>query len=507
MATIYPTPISPDTESNAERKLYVAFRKQLDDSYTVFHSIRWISRNPKRHKPVSEVDFVIAHPEKGVLLLEVKGGGVHLEGGRWYTINRYGNREQLKEDPFVQVQNNVYALLDWLNCHELTRFYSYSIFHAVAFPDIRLEEGEHLRPDIPRQIVIDETQTHDLATVVPAIFDYWRVRYPHRHPPGAAGVKQLVKLLFPQRTLKSYISYVFEDEERLIKQLTESQYSVLKLLRYQRRATIVGGAGTGKTMLALELARQRAAVGERVLLLCYNANLADWLRELTKDTPLINVRTYHGLVNEAIGWAGLPAQKLSTTKEFERAPDYLYDALIEIRNVPGKVESYLFDAVIIDEAQDFGEAYWIPVLDLLKDQGNGLLYIFIDDNQRIYAQLKNIPLSQDQAPFPLTENCRNTQHIHNALRPYASGLAPTECIGPEGRPVEAVSVPDATALEAKLNDLSKEYGLEARKIVVLTPSSQANSQWREGQRLGRFTLTWNLKKRDRYTIRVCTIHS
>lgn len=507
MATIYPSPISPGTQSDAERKLYTAFRDQLDSNYTVIHSVKWISRDPKRYGPVSEIDFVILHPEKGVLVLEVKGGGIHLGAGKWHTVDRFGQKKSLKQDPVFQADKNVYALRDWLSQHDLTRRFSYPVYHAVAFPDIRLKAGENLRPDIPRDIVIDELDVRDLQRVIPAIFDFWRARYPHLSFPGSAGIDGLIKLLVPQRTLKSYISYLFEDEERQIKRLTENQYSILKLLKFHRRASIVGGAGTGKTMLAVELARQRSAASEQVLLLCYNANLAAWLDELTKDTPRITVWTYHHLVNEACKWANLQVHRVNTAPEFEKAPHYLGDALDQIRAIPEKIEKHLFDAVIVDEGQDFEEDYWIPILDLLKDPVNGLLYIFFDDNQRIYAQLQNIPISRDQEPFLLTDNCRNTQHIHNSLQRFTSALNPTECIGPIGRPVETFSLSDATVLQKKLNELADEYGLEAWQIVVLSPSQQGKSQWAEGQRLGRFTLTWDLKKRDKQFIRVSTIHS
>ncbi|NJO76961.1 MAG: DEAD/DEAH box helicase family protein [Leptolyngbyaceae cyanobacterium RM1_406_9] len=52
---------------------------------------------------------------------------------------------------------------------------------------------------------------------------------------------------------------------------------MLNILRYQKRAAIIGGAGTGKTLLAIEKAAQLAESGLRVLFVCYNTNLAKWI--------------------------------------------------------------------------------------------------------------------------------------------------------------------------------------------------------------------------------------
>src|SRR5688572_2914853 len=114
MATIFPTPISADTNSNAERKLYNLFRDKLDPEYTIIHSVKWITRDPKRYGPVGEADFVIIHPQHGVLVIEVKGGGIHLDAGKWYTINAAGDKISLDKDPIAQADRSVYALLDHL---------------------------------------------------------------------------------------------------------------------------------------------------------------------------------------------------------------------------------------------------------------------------------------------------------------------------------------------------------------------------------------------------------
>jgi len=346
MATIFPYPISTDTNSNAERKLYDLFREKLSDEYTIIHSVKWITRDPRRYGPVGEADFVIAHPKHGVLVLEVKGGGIHLEAGKWYTVNADGEKNPLDRDPISQADRSVYALLDHLKQNIITRRFTYPIYHAVAFPDIEVDSHKSLRPDIPRNIIIDRSRLPKLQNTIEEIFAFWHKRYSH-NPPDKSAVDALVQLLVPKHEIRTKIAHVFEDEDQQIKALTEAQYGTLRLMQMFRRAAIIGGAGTGKTMLAVEKARQLASSGFKVLLLCYNTNLAKWLTEITADIELITVRTFHGLTRIAADtWAVLPPPA-NRTDYFEKAEDILFDALENIRSVPEKVETYLFDAVIV----------------------------------------------------------------------------------------------------------------------------------------------------------------
>ena len=62
-----------------------------------------------------------------------------------------------------------------------------------------------------------------------------------------------------------------------------------------------------------------------------------------------------------------------------------------IRTRNSGAQDRLFDPIIVDEAQDFEDTWWIPLPDLLKEPDNGVFYVFFDDNQRIYTQISNGP--------------------------------------------------------------------------------------------------------------------
>lgn len=489
---------SDDTTSDAELALLEIFEK-LSAVFTVLHAVKWFAHT---RGTVGEIDFLIAHPDHGVLVLEVKGGDVYIENGVWYSTNQAGRTHEIG-DPCAQAERNRRALGDWLANYPRTKDIPFALFPAVALPDVRV--SGHIRPDCPDDIFIDMTHLHDLENRLLAIFRYWQSRADERNAKmgGKRAVDELVSLLVPTRSLRPRIVEQFARENRKIEELTHQQFKILKVLRYQKRAAIIGGAGTGKTLLAMEKAAQLAEEGLRVLFVCFNSNLAKWISGRLQH-PQINVFTFHALVGHMTIRARIP--KPNDSKFFEQAPELLVDALNVLR-ASDAGPNLLYDAIIVDEGQDFQDTWWIGLLDSLNDPENGVFYVFFDDNQRIFTQISQIPM--DGAPLHLDENLRNTQHIHERLKPY-SIYVETHCIGPEGRPVEIIPAPDKQSerreLQRVLHRLVNEEGVPAEDIIVLTPASDKRSQWRNDDQLGNFILTWDLNTEMPMAARICTIH-
>lgn len=496
-----------DVATDAELLLAEKF-EDLPDGFTVFHSVKWFAKD---RGSVGEVDFIIAHPQHGVLVIEVKGGQVFIERGgnraEWFTTNDAGRTVGIK-DPCEQADRNRWALNDWLRADPRTSGYRYAIFPAVALPQSRVE-GD-IRPDCPANIFIDLTHLDNLEARLLQIYDYWHAHADksNERMDGKPAVEAMLDLLVPTRKLRPRVADIFERERRQIDELTQQQFMVLKMLRSYPRAAIVGGAGTGKTMLAMEKAQQLADAGFRVLFLCYNRSLADWLFG-TIGSDNIFVCTYHALIGITRGWAGLSyGSKLSFDELSVQAPDLLLDATSIMRTSGSGAEDKLFDAIIVDEAQDFEEHWWISLPEMLNDPQNGVFYVFFDDNQRLYTQITSVPM--EQPPFHLTENCRNTRHIHATLSPYSQVEEETECDGPEGRPVEFIPATNANAaraaLQSVLHRLVNTEGISTNDIIVLTPSSERRSRWKSDQMLGNFVLTWDMDTDMHNAVRVSTIY-
>jgi hypothetical protein len=130
-----PESILTDPKRNAEKKVFEAL-SGLESSFIVFYSVAWQARKDGYTRD-GEADFVIAHPDYGVLVLEVKGGGVAYDAttGQWITTDRYG--ESFVIDPVEQARKSHYTLLDKLKDlpeWDSSRFLT--IGHAVCFPDV-----------------------------------------------------------------------------------------------------------------------------------------------------------------------------------------------------------------------------------------------------------------------------------------------------------------------------------------------------------------------------------
>jgi DNA-binding MarR family transcriptional regulator/ATP:corrinoid adenosyltransferase len=496
-----------DATSEAERVLSEKF-EALSPEFTVVHSVKWIAKGAGT---VGEADFLIAHPRLGVLVLEVKGGQISIQregnSSQWYSTDQYGCIHPI-HDPCEQADRSRRALKDWLKEDPRTNGSAFSIFPAVALPDVRVAQA--LRPDCPAEIFIDITHLDHLETRLLEIFAYWQQHADrsNQRMDGKTAVQALIDLLVPTRKLQPRIADIFERERRKIEELTQQQFHVLKMLKRHKRAAIVGGAGTGKTLLAMEKAQQLADAGYRVLFVCFNRNLAEWLGKHLTDEHMY-VSTYHSLVAVACEWAKMGRGWGQNWDEFSaKAPDYLIDAASIIRTPGSGVEDKLFDAIIVDEAQDFEDTWWISLPELLRNPVEDIFYVFFDDNQRLYTQISNVPVAQE--PFYLLENCRNTQHIHVALLPYARDYEETECNGPEGRSIEVIPAPGPkvarAVLQSTLHRLVHDEGVDPAQIIVLTPSSERRSQWKPDTQLGNFILTWDMETEMRNAIRVSTIY-
>src|SRR5436309_868985 len=101
MARMYPQALPDMVESNAERLLYEVMRQQLSDDFVVMHSVKWLMRNRDRFDQDGEIDFLVVHPQLGLLIIEVKGGRIRVDGssGIWYTKDRFDRESALKQSP------------------------------------------------------------------------------------------------------------------------------------------------------------------------------------------------------------------------------------------------------------------------------------------------------------------------------------------------------------------------------------------------------------------------
>ncbi len=382
MATMHPS--APDARSSAvERRVFAALQRALPDDWTVLHGRRVVlPAEPRRHdrvgrrRPIEgEADFAILAPGRGLLVLEVKGGqAIGRDGDGWFSRDLGGQRHPIR-DPGAQAQQVLHALKDYLRARRGFPLHpdDARFGFGVAVPDA-VVVGD-AGPELPRALVLDADDLGDVRAAVERLFDANGI------PVGGLDARfaafAVEALAGPFHLVRPLAARLADQEDRLVA-LTDEQVRAFELLADHARVAVRGVAGSGKTLVAMAAAERLAASGLRTLFLCFNAPLR---AHLARHARGVTVRTFHAQCLELAERAGLqgrvPAQPTQPFYEHE-APRLLADAL---RALPDE----RWDAVVVDEAQDFRASWWAPTRALLRDPSAGAFFCFLDPAQDVYG--------------------------------------------------------------------------------------------------------------------------
>jgi hypothetical protein len=446
----------------AERRVWEVLRDQLPDDAALLHSVAMIDRADEY-----EADLVVGWPGVGVAVIEVKGGHVSRRDGRWYQSSR--NDTHPINDPVVQAQDCKHVLHRLLVQYRSEAAAARSA-HLVAFPFTDIGPGWSYA-GCPRDMILARTDLATAADRIRTAIDGHGAGYA---PLTSAGLESLLEVLegqLPGQT--SLLSWV-EENEAYVDQLTRDQAKVARILREQRRLKVIGGAGTGKTWLALEQTRRLAAGGERVALVCYSRGLARFLKRMTAEWPPTHRPAYVGLFHALpLQWGADPPPEnedpvVSSSYYEERLPAQMGELAAGL----GEEEKY--DAIIVDEAQDFSAAWWPPTLASLRDQETGRLYAFLDEAQRVFNRYGEVPIPLP--PIVLDENIRNTKQIAQVFGSLGAGQAKYR--GMNGPPVQfAQCTPEEAIHEADAQiDRLLSQGWEPGQIALLVTGKRHQLQ-------------------------------
>lgn len=439
-------------KSPAEARFYEECRRQLPNDILVIYSVNWIYRNGRGWLLEGEADFTIVVPQSGVFAVEVKGGGVSFDAttGQWQSIDRAGNAHDIK-DPFRQASNERHALKDQLLGHPRWRQWRgarLTLGHAVMLPDIH-DAKPLLSPDRQRAFIGIDTDIMALVPWFAQLQAFWTQA--NEDPLGAQGVKLVEDILCSSVEVRPALRAILDVAEQARVQLTTNQARVLRILGGRKRAVIAGGAGTGKTLIAVEKARQLAETMQSVLLLCYNRPLADALAAGVAGQPRITVLSFHQLCDRRIAEVRQVAGVDLLAEAQDAFPGNDEKHVFEVQ-MPfalarsNEVLDTKYDALVVDEAQDFSDDYWFSVEELLSDPEEGVFYIFIDENQALYRKHANLPVEDE--PYRLLANCRNTVPATRSTRakPLTTPTCPaTPSIEPWSRTKGIKRLPSATS--------------------------------------------------------------
>lgn len=430
------------THSLAEKrvfdKLRSAFINKSSDSLTSYHSLN-LTRH--KYKRFGEIDFLVIGPP-GIFVLEVKGGGVTCHNGIWRYSNRYGEVFESDEGPFKQAESALHGLIQKLSenfpSHTISQF---SIGYGVIFPDCEWRvAGSEWDP----QILADARGFRDFDQWLNNLFMYWRNKDFRQRKADKKALKLLCSFLRPEfeSIIPLHIQAGHAEEE--VVSMTEDQMSLVDVVVANQRVLCPGGAGTGKTFMAMELARRWTTEGMNVVLACRSP----WLRHYLEARFCIPRLTV--TLAESIGTACRRAQLDQ------------------------------FDALIVDEGQDLFELESLDKLDTALKNGlnDGRWCLFYDINNQsglfggIDQEAIDYISSIQHTQVPLTRNCRNTQVILKKVQ-TTLGADMGICGAGVGPKVKTQVAKDREALaemlEREIHEIVEQGGISSGNVTILSP--------------------------------------
>ena len=395
MARMYPSVVQDFHNSQGEKLVYEAL-STLNNDYTVFYSYRWLGTS-QQYRSEGEADFLVLHPRKGILSIEVKAGGISFRDGQWIQTNRLTGEEKVI-DPLGQAAESQHRVHNLLRGKFGTRFRDYMIGRAVWFTSAHFSSSVPLPPEVTSDILLDESALDYPEKALDMAFEFWQDNMNKRQELNQGEFKEIVKFLMPKfEIVESISSYAREEKESYI-QMTSRQGAVLHFLQEQPMAAIHGPAGTGKTLLAVQKAKMLAEQGKKVLYLCFNEFLFNHLRNSDYDHEHITFHNVRTLAEELMEDTSMDINEVIPAFEEFFAKEY-------------DDERWPYPNIVVDEGQDVSDQI-LEHLAFLAEVNDGIFYVFYDRNQYIMQRNKPEWIDKNaECRLVLYKNCRNTAEI------------------------------------------------------------------------------------------------
>jgi hypothetical protein len=457
-------PDDPRLANDTERRVWKALTEQLGEGDLVIAGQR-VTDHLKDH----EIDFVVAIEGAGIVCVEVKGGEVTHNGQVW--LQRLHSGQMKTIEPVRQVRQARYALREFIENDPRWTQGRVRWNHVIVLPNSQFSQDFALA-ECPRWMVIDRD---DFPAMVARIRDIAHNQKQDLSLLTATGIDQLQTALggrgLPQRDV---VARALENEDAA-DILTDQQAVILNATRLLNRVEVRGGAGSGKTFMAVEHARRLANSGQRVALICYSHGLASYLKRITAGWQHRHQPGYVGEFHSlGIRW-GAPVGPDETERTAETSQFFEHDLPATMAELAAALpDGQRFDSIVIDEAQDFADSWWDPILAALRDPDAGGIYLYSDEGQRVFDRKGTPPVPL--VPLILEHNIRNTRQIATAFGPLVDHpMRPLGGDGPEVRFVacgldEALTVGD-DQIEALLDD-----GWRPEDVALLTTGTRHPEQ-------------------------------
>lgn len=464
MARMIPDVHIDSIENKGEREFYQR-ASLLPDDYTVLYSYKF-QVGEMEDNLVREADFVIVHPQRGYIVVEVKQGHISYHNGTW-NEHKNGKYLPLHKDPLEQARTAMFEILNSYR-KKSGEDYPLGIRYAVCFPESTQFTGI-IPQGLTKESIWTLNELIELEKIIEKLFD----KQPQKNAYEANKIL-INKVLSPVfkvfSTLEDQIN-LFHQQSEII--LSEEQERIIDETEEDRRKVFFGAAGTGKTYIAMEKAKRLAEEGKKVFLTCYNKNLAKLFSKYVNHEAIMT-HSFLDFIEADLKENGVYLEKPKENRDLgtyynETLPNEAYNYYSSLQ------EEERYDAIIVDEGQDFREEYIIALESMLKE--DGYFYVFADDKQNIFRTNIDALRRLDISKHRLTINFRNTQKINEWFAPFISeGKLRSKLNG--GLPVQTFSWKNSQEerriLEKEIGRLISQ-GLSPNRITILSPYTMKKS--------------------------------
>ena len=347
-------------------------------------------------------DFLLLSPKYGIMIIEIKDySEKYLK-----TISKTGKWEWLKDEkivsldnPFDQIYQYWRVIKDRVNLCQFPEEIEIPILRLVVFSQIpkKGQVSEEIRKISPHKINLcfketlsrDENFKEMLDDIIPTKIELSEEQF------NLIRANLIPSCRLPtlqQANLMKYFSC-----ENKVKLLDQDQEKFARELGQGHRL-IFGVAGSGKTILLIARARilARRHPNWKILILCYNKLLKKLIFNMLNPQDYdadITISTFHGwarnyILNGDDEFSALYHQANKQAKKEDKKDDFFQEFVPKLLNqiIKFQGEDQLrYDAILIDEAQDFEKVWFESIMQVLNPNTNSLL-ITCDGLQGIYAR-------------------------------------------------------------------------------------------------------------------------
>lgn len=456
----YPRGAPRPTTSRAEQAFHRALSAQIPKGWYAWHSLRVRVGSTLE----GEGDFVLAIPDRGILVVEIKGGAIEIRDGHWLQ-----NGRRMARPPRDQAHGYAGKLRAKIEAAYNGRCPWIAI--ATAFPDTPFSRQPS--EGAVAGAVLGQQDLGYLKEALNAIAA--RLFEDVAAPRDGRWIGVLHALWCETWTPTLGLGDRARLREQELIALDADQLQLLDCVEQNKRLLVTGGPGTGKTLVARELYTRMTQRDGRPLLLCSTSALAAGLRRWGLEEAW-TVREHAARLLERAGIAlqdGAP-RSMWTAETWELAP--LHAAADALDSAASQ-----HDAVIVDEGQDLSDDDWELVNALADD---GTLWVFADAGQGFWSD-RGVPANMLSASFTLMKRYRCPEPLARFADAYRCN-ASLEVEGPIDE-LKIVNAPTTNMIAARVdNEIRKllSEGTKPGDIAVLSLAGQTRTTLGTADRIG-----------------------